>query len=371
MAINSTFDIQIRYSGDSSYLGAFQAAADRWEQIIVADLPDVNSSNFGFIDDLLIDVSVVSIDGRSGILGHAGPDWIRSNSKLPYHGVMQFDSADMAWMLSSGVLAGTVLHEMGHVLGIGTLWNLFNLIDPNTHKYFGSQALSEYRILIGDGSATFIPLEDGGGPGTANGHWDEEIFDKEIMTGYVESPGTPMPLSRMTIAALADLGYSVNLTAAEPYSVQSAMANHLPIATLSDHALRTNEWAQVNSWLSYSDADGNAVTMYQFRDDGTAANSGYFWTPSNAHNPPGTPITVAAADIANVWVRGGTAGGSETMSVRAFDGTDWSGWDTFTFTTLPNNLPSALINDHSLHTNEWSQVNNWLSYSDADGNAAT
>ena len=87
--------------------------------------------------------------------------------------------------------------------------------------------------------------------------------------------------------------------------------------------------------------------------------------------PPIPPITVAAADLANVWVRGGQAGGTETMWVRAFDGTDWSGWDSFTFTTLANTPPVATINDHSLHTNEWSQVKNWLSYSDADGNAAT
>ena len=111
--------------------------------------------------------------------------------------------------------------------------------------------------------------------------------------------------------------------------------------------------------------------MYQFLDEGAAGNSGYFWTPSNPHHPANTPITVSAADLANVWVRGAQSGGNETMSVRAFDGTDWGAWDSFTFTTLPNNLPSALINDHSLHTNEWSQVNSWLSYSDADNDAAT
>ena len=63
MAVNTTFDIEINYTGDPRYLGAFQAAADRWEQIITADVPDVNSGQFGFIDDLRIDASVISIDG--------------------------------------------------------------------------------------------------------------------------------------------------------------------------------------------------------------------------------------------------------------------------------------------------------------------
>ena len=42
----------------------------------------------------------------------------------------------------------------------------------------------------------------------------------------------------------------------------------------------------------------------------------------------------------------------------------------FTFTTLPNTPPVATINNHSLDTNEWSQVASWVSYSDADGNPA-
>jgi hypothetical protein len=89
----------------------------------------------------------------------------------------------------------------------------------------------------------------------------------------------------------------------------------------------------VSGWISYSNANGNAATQYQFWDSGAASNSGYFWTPA-AHHAAGTEITVAAADLGNVWVRGGSAGGSETMWVRAFDGTDWSAWDSFSFTTM-------------------------------------
>ena len=86
--------------------------------------------------------------------------------------------------------------------------------------------------------------------------------------------------------------------------------------------LVTNQWSQIAGWISYSDADGDAATQYQFLDGGTASDSGYFWTPSNYHNPAGTAITVAAADLNNVWIRGGQAAGSEMMWVRAFDGND-------------------------------------------------
>jgi len=90
-----------------------------------------------------------------------------------------------------------------------------------------------------------------------------------------------------------------------------------------------DEWSQVNGWISYSDANANPARQYQFWDSGTAASSGYFWTPDDAHHAADTAITVAASDLANVWVRGGETGGSETMWVRAFDGTHWSAWDQF------------------------------------------
>ena len=85
-AANGRFDIVIRYTGDPTYQAAFTQAAARWTQIITADIPDVNASQCGFIDDLLIDASIVSIDGAGGILGQAGPDWVRNGSLLPVHG---------------------------------------------------------------------------------------------------------------------------------------------------------------------------------------------------------------------------------------------------------------------------------------------
>ena len=75
------------------------------------------------MDDLLIDASVVAIDGAGGILGQAGPDWVRSASLLPFHGEMEFDSADVSSMYNGGTLYSVILHEIGHILGLGTLWS--------------------------------------------------------------------------------------------------------------------------------------------------------------------------------------------------------------------------------------------------------
>jgi hypothetical protein len=216
---NGQFDIVVNYSGDPKYQGAFTSAAARWAQIIIGDIPDYNSPTYGFIDDLLIDASIVSIDGPGGILGQAGPNETRPGSRLPSHGTMQFDSADVAGMFANGTWTNVILHEMGHVLGIGTLWNTFGLKTSSTGDYIGANALREYRTLSGNPSAASVPVEHDGGSGTANAHWDEDRFDNELMTGFIEPPSVPMPISRMTVGSLQDMGYTVNYAAADAYSL--------------------------------------------------------------------------------------------------------------------------------------------------------
>ena len=216
---SGSFDIDIVYSGNSAYQAYFDQAANLFESIILNDLPSANYLGTT-IDDLRINASVVAIDGQGGILGQAGPQQFRSSGSLPYFGIMQFDSSDVASMVSNGTFTDVVVHEMAHVLGFGTLWKGFGL--NNTFgQYIGQNALTEYRNISGNAGATYIPLETSGGSGTAESHWSEAIFDREIMTGYAESSGN-MPLSRMTIASFADLGYSVDFSYAEAYSSQLA-----------------------------------------------------------------------------------------------------------------------------------------------------
>lgn len=220
------FDIQIQYVGlSSSQQLIFEQAAVRWEQVIVGDLPSA-TYNGVVVDDLLINASSVSIDGRGGVLGQAGPDRFRSGSRLPYHGSMQFDTADLASMESNGSLLSVVLHEMGHILGIGTLWSSLGLLTgagTSNPRFTGPLATAEYNALFGVNESG-VPVESDGGSGTRDAHWDDTLFGSELMTGYV-GPGTSLPLSRMTIASLADLGYSVNYAAADPYTPPGRTGN--------------------------------------------------------------------------------------------------------------------------------------------------
>jgi hypothetical protein len=214
-AASSAFSITVNFTGNSSYLHYFTEAAQRWTEIIVGDIPDVNSRTRGLIDDLLIDASIGTIDGQSKILAQAGPTAIRSGG-LPYLGVMKFDSADITQMVSNGTFGSVVLHEMGHVLGLGVLWNQYALVSSSDpYVYIGKNAVAEYDLLA-PGTQTTVPLEQGTIQGTSKVHWSEAVFNSELMTGYSEN-SPPMPISIVTVGALADLGYQVNYAAADPF----------------------------------------------------------------------------------------------------------------------------------------------------------
>ena len=245
------FDLQIVFSGGltPSQQAIFTAAELRWESIITGDIPDVVVPGFGLIDDLQIDASGVPIDGAGGILGQAGPDVLRPGSSLPAHGRMQFDTADLASLEASGQLQDTILHEMAHVLGFGTIWsNLGLLLNPasqggNNPRFTGVQATQEFNARFGQNAAD-VPVEATGGQGTADGHWRDSVFNNELMTGFINTPG-PNPLSRITIAQFADLGYQVSFTPADSYLVAPPNNGNSSGGLPSDNLIVTRPTTQV------------------------------------------------------------------------------------------------------------------------------
>ncbi len=226
----SAYKIEVRFLGglNTAQKNAFKAAADRWTKVIVGDLPSV-SVDGEVIDDLLILAQGVAIDGPSGILGQAGPTHVRPASAgaaafLPVKGIMSFDTADLAKMQADGTLKDVITHEMGHVIGIGTMWTRKGLLKgtgtPNP-RFTGKAAKAEFGKLKKSGPME-VPVENQGGPGTAEGHWRETVFRNELMSGFIAAPNNP--LSRMTVASLQDMGYEVDLTKAEPYKLPDLFA---------------------------------------------------------------------------------------------------------------------------------------------------
>ena len=144
-----------------------------------------DSSGLPTPHSLSIGVSVPAIDGAGGILGSAGPNTANyyDNNPVgaPTHalfysatGDMQFDSADVAALISNGGFYGVVLHEMMHVLGIGTLWTFnndvngtnYDLYTTGSGAYTGPNALARWQAEFNQPLATSVPVELGGGGGT-------------------------------------------------------------------------------------------------------------------------------------------------------------------------------------------------------------
>ena len=222
----------------------FRRAAERWMTILApTDFPDATLNRtvrcgrdprferyVETIDDLMIAVAVEEMDGPGGTLARAGLCWWRHGSLQPIYGRMEFDATDFERLDRAGNLEDVVLHEMGHVLGIGILWHPLGLLRnpasanaaPDTH-FTGRLAIEAFDEAGGANYAgAKVPVENTGGPGTWNGHWRESVLETELMTGYLN--GGPEPLSAITVQSLADLGYSVDLATVDLYRLPGADA---------------------------------------------------------------------------------------------------------------------------------------------------
>jgi len=204
------FDINVSYSGDlsDSQIDIFAEAEAFWEDIIVGYSDSVDAENLGLA--LNIAASSSYIDGENGVLGNATPElgsYTRNNLYVT-EGSMTFDSSDIDSLESSGSLLDVIIHEMAHVIGFGTLWDAYGLLNSDGN-YIGEAGLVGYQIDQADFDASYVPVEQEGGDGTALSHWDETYGggSAEIMTGWLDHDST---ISLATIYSFVDLGYVIN-----------------------------------------------------------------------------------------------------------------------------------------------------------------
>ena len=265
-ATPSVYDIVIVHADSSALsegqLEAFAKAEEFWEKAIQGNLgwstlkkPDLERclslADIDYevpgdrvVDDLLIYADVREIDGLGGIFAGAGPCQIRQEGALPVVGVMFFDIEDMVELEEQEEgrhLDGTILHEMAHVMGFGSLWEYLGLlqdpVDPsqatgNEDPHFvGDSAIKAFNEIGGDEytGGEPVPAENLGGAGVVNGHWREFVFRTELMTPFLNG-GVPNPLSVVTLASFQDLGYEeVDVSLADDYSLptSSGIAAHI------------------------------------------------------------------------------------------------------------------------------------------------
>ena len=200
------YNVTINFDGEGwtdALKADFVSAGDYLSRVVTGDLPNINL--FGeIVDDIVIRASLSEIDGVGGIVGRAGPTFIRTDGSLPVAGEMEFDSADAEILDDIGLWDDVILHEMLHTIGFGTIWDRLGLVEGDRFNgAAATEAFADEFPGLFDGAGPFV--ETDGGAGTALGHWDEESFGNELMTGIIDSDGTYV--SDMTIASLEDMGY--------------------------------------------------------------------------------------------------------------------------------------------------------------------
>ena len=234
----SDFDIELVFLDDSfseNQKWAIQYAAWRWMSIIREDLPDYTftqgwSGQCGDhsyripagerIDDLRI--YIIPTEPEETVRGWAGVRVLRETSHLPVVGCMAFD---LHYLPRYQSLA---LHEITHVLGIGTIWDdLGFLRNPSrgnegadTH-FNGPRAIAAFDAAGGSSyTGRKVPVQNEGNPRLRDSHWRGTVLGAELMAtgggllfeGYYRKH---RELSAITIQSLADLGYVVDVTQAD------------------------------------------------------------------------------------------------------------------------------------------------------------
>ena len=211
-------------------------AVNKWEQVIVGDLPDVFDENRNrTIDDMLIEVETVN-EPTAPFLGFANDYEHRSaeDGGLPYFGRLTLNVAFADAATDPTGFRDTILHEIGHDVGFldyqffdngltqgltapGTPFTNRQVFVTGDPRYVGENALREYNRIFetvpGFDTSNFVPLENRGQPS----HWRESTFDMELMTSTGERRGDFSPFSTMTAGVMQDIGYTVDYSQADVY----------------------------------------------------------------------------------------------------------------------------------------------------------
>ena len=232
------------------------SAFNHWDNIITID------SRFGasytITISFIIDTLASGVLGGASITNSSYVDTYIYGNVVPHTANITMNNTYLSGLKTTIRNSGyssyyyVLLHEIGHILGIGNFWYLSgcpktSYDDNGTTKYYytGTNALREYKShFYGLDTSGFvgIPIEDDGGAGTAGVHPEEGDegaistdnryingilhpgLDTELMTGWLDSSPTTTPLSRITLGFLEDMGYTVNYNLADVY-IMAWLAN--------------------------------------------------------------------------------------------------------------------------------------------------
>ncbi|MVT66203.1 hypothetical protein GPL21_13925 [Bradyrhizobium pachyrhizi] len=118
----------------------------------------------------------------------------------------------------------------------------------------------------------------------------------------------------------------------------TARADSAPVTSASNiQASLGQSFVTASSLFSVSDTDGDTITQYAFWD--TEGNG--HWAINGVTQATNVEIDVSAANLSQVSYVFGPTGSTDSLYVRANDGTLWGGWTKFTATAFADTAPTV------------------------------
>jgi hypothetical protein len=162
-----------------------------------------------------------------------------------------------------------------------------------------------------------------------------EVTASNLSNFWLEG-GTSAGIDTLRVQAFDGVAWSV----AQDITVTSAApANHAPVVSVTGSSSVETFGHGAPAWLSgdhlpftVSDVDGDAIVSYRFTDVGSGSTSAVLWY-DGSFLAQGATVDVAAGNLANFWLEGGTVAGTDAIRVQAFDGVSWSAAQDITITT--------------------------------------
>ena len=209
------------------------------------------------MDDHLAIVGVETVDGSGGRLARAGYCYARQSDGTPIVSAVIFDEADIDNLLARGSLKDLALHELAHGLGFSdTYWESHSLLDAVSDAHFGGAAAIEAFDSAGGTSYSGekVPVSS-----PDYSHWRGSVFGREAMVPSMVV-GVSDPLSAVTIQAMADVGYTVDVSLADAYQLPGTAPPRIAtdgigqVFDLSDDVARGP--------VVFIDADGRIIRVF-------------------------------------------------------------------------------------------------------------
>ncbi len=176
-----------------------------------------------------------------------------------------------------------------------------------------------------------------------------------------------------------EYGAWVSFTARTTAHAATPPGNRPPVVSASNiTATHDQSFTGTQLGVTATDPDGDAITKYEFYDDGRTAgtaddntdpSAGYFFF-NGQQESEGQGFEVTVTDLANLTFQ--TASGTNLIWVRAYDGFTYGAWVSFTITAPVDHGPVVTVAPKTtIGKNTSLSMSGFVSATDADGDALT